>query len=118
MDRRTPTRLELHRLRYRWRERRGPLLQLHELESEERHLLAVDVFRRVGMSPGEDPYVVYSEVLEEWGVVCPHPQHMRRYSGKVPSSWPLFGHRWYTCGCCGCSCVNEDFRPSLQVGFR
>jgi len=112
MSRRTPTRIELHRLKHHWLGKRSALIPFHRLDPEEKKLVAEDVLTSIHANGGEDPYRVYADVLAAWGVVCPHPQHMRRYSGKIRAPYfPLTDHRWYDCDVCECSIFNEDFSP-------
>ena len=112
MDRGTPTKLELHRLRWHASDVKPAPLRYTQLSVEERKILAEDLFTRIYLDRAQTkPYDVFMDVLGDWGVACPHPQHRRAYSGTVLSDYPLVQHRWYLCQCCGMSCINED-----QVG--
>lgn len=115
---RIPTRIELHRLKYLWSKNQAnfsELITFAELDPASKKLVSDDVFSQIRRNGGEDRYRVYAEVLASWGIICPHPQHMRLYSGKVESPFPLASHRWYKCKCCECSCMNEDFSlPELE----
>lgn len=116
MPRRTPTRIELHRLKYHWLGRKIDLIPFDSLDQEEKKIVAEDVLNKIYLNGSKDHYRVYAEVLASWGVICPHPQHMRLYSGHVRSPYnPLTGHRWYDCQVCGCSTFNEDFRQEMSI---
>lgn len=112
----TPTRIELHRLKYHWSGKKTCLLSFDRLDPEEKKIVAQDVLTNIYLNGGKDPYGVYAEVLGKWGIVCPHPQHMRKYSGSKSSPFPLSAHRYYTCDVCGCSSFNEDFQPTRKAG--
>lgn len=112
--RRTPTRLELHRLKYHWTGKKSALLTYVQLDPEEQRQISEAVFNSVYLDKS-DPYAAYARVFSEWGVACPHPQHKRYYSGATSSIVALRDHRWYWCDCCGCSCMNEDFDPRMPL---
>jgi hypothetical protein len=118
MSPRTPTRIELHRLKYHWMGKKTDLIPFFRLDPEEKQIVAQDVLTQIYLNGGKDPYKIYAEVLNRWGIVCPHPQHMRLYSGQLSSEFPLTGHRWYSCPVCGCTCMNEDFQPTLRARAR
>lgn len=118
MSRGTPTRIELHRLRYHWLGKKADLIPFHCLDPEEKKIVAQDVLTHIYLNGGKDPYRVYAEVFASWGIVCPHPQHMRKYSGTTFSEFPLSSHRWYNCGVCGCSIFNEDFEHTMLAKAR
>ena len=107
--RETPTRLELHRLKYQHDGRRGPLLTVDSLEPEERDILSAAVFAAMQQNQGADKHVVYVDVLSQWGVMCSHPQHGRLYVGSVKSSVPMPNLKWYTCDYCGGYVINEEW---------
>lgn len=116
MSSRTPTRLELHRLKYHWSGQTLTPIPFDRLDPEEKGIVARDALTHIYLNRGQNPYQVYAEVLGNWGVVCPHPQHVRLYSGQKSSPYPLAGHRWYDCQMCGCSVFNEDFYQSRKTG--
>lgn len=104
----TPTRLELHRLKYHRDGMKGSLLSFSELSQEERAQLSNDIFQGIYLNPGRDPYEIVSEVFANWGVGCNHPQARRLYEGRERSAVPSPRFRWYTCESCGCCVINED----------
>ena len=77
--RKTPTRLEVHRLKFHQAKRKGPLMTFAELTPAEARLVMNDVFSAMVLSGSRvGPYGVYNEVLSKWGIVCPHPASQRR----------------------------------------
>jgi hypothetical protein len=107
MNRKTPTRIELHRLKFHASGRVIGLIPFDRLDQEEKKIVAQDILTNI-YTTGEDPYKVYAEVLNSWGVMCPHPQHMRSYNGKS-SLYPIREVRWYKCLMCHCSIINDEF---------
>lgn len=97
----TPTRLEVHRLKYHQNGGRGPLLTISELSTEEKDLLTTEVMKdirvqRLTFVDKTDASVwdaAYLDVLQDWGVICHHPRR------SVTSLKVTPGHR---CGLCGC----------------
>jgi hypothetical protein len=96
----TPTRLELHRLKFHQNGRVGPRLSLQQLSDAEKELIQHDLLedvrvKRIDFTGDLDEEVfdqVYLEVLCSWGVMCTHP------SGSLqPSRHPLAR----TCSVCG-----------------
>jgi len=116
MSRQTPTRIELHRLKFHWNKGLGPLIPFDVLSPDEKRILAEEILTKIHLNKGRSPYEVYAEILSLWGVACCHPQHMRKYSGTKESQFPLLDHRWYNCQVCKCSVMNEDFEPKKKTG--
>ena len=116
MPERSPTRIELHKLKYHWLGRKTGMIEFHRLDDEEKKIVANDILHKIYESGGEDPYGVYAEVLAQWGIVCPHPQHMRSYGGTKKSEFPLTSFRWYNCEVCKCTTMNEDYEVTKKVG--
>jgi len=108
MSRKTPTRIEIHRLKRHLNGPKSELIPFHDLDDKERVIVSESIFSKIYTSK-KDPYEAYAEVLDDWGIICPHPQHMKLYSGTVASLFPLFPHKWYKCQVCDCLCINEDF---------
>lgn len=81
-----------------------------QLNEQESFAVRRELFSRISQSPGSDPYVVFAQVLADYGVGCEHPQERRLYSGKFRSYFPMTEHLWYSCKSCGCSVLNEDFK--------
>jgi hypothetical protein len=103
MPRRTPTRLELHRLRYHKENHRLPLLPMSSLDTIEKLLISKDFFSRLFFERRlSHPYEVYGEVLSSWGIMCPHPQ-----LGKDS-----------VCGCCGSRVLGARLQPASQRAMR
>jgi hypothetical protein len=77
----TPTRLEVHRLKYHQNGRRGPLLKYIELDTVEKGLIQTELLqdvriKRIDFTGELDEQIydsVYMEVLSDWGVACSHP---------------------------------------------
>lgn len=100
--RKTPSRLELHRLRYNANGRRGPLLTIHELDDYEKDIIQQELLKdvRVQRLTFTDPMDeeiydgVYLKVLSEWGIMCNHPHY---------SVEPIKNSAGYRCGVCGCA---------------
>lgn len=110
----TPTRLELHRLKYHKEGMKVSLLTMDELEPEEHSQLSADFFQTVRKNPGRDPYEVYVEVMADWGVMCHHPQSRRLYEGNLKFDYPNSSYRWYLCTCCGSHVPNNMKTPPTQ----
>jgi hypothetical protein len=97
----TPTRLEVHRLKFHQNGRRGTLLTISELSSEEKDILTKEVMKDirvqkltfVNRSDAEIWDGAYLEVLQDWGVICHHPRRSVTSLKKTP------GHRCELCGC-------------------
>lgn len=109
-SRKTPTELELHRLKFHSKGKKSRRVSLDSLDDGDKKLFADDVFTRV-YSEKKEPYSAYAEALDDWGVSCPHPQHLRSYDGKL-SQIPIVDVKWYNCSLCECSVFNEDFEDS------
>lgn len=108
--RKTPTRLELHRLRFHRDGGRGEFLSYDDLDLAERHILSQEVFTTIYLDGRKrDPYIICAEVFASWGVMCPHPLEVRLYGGTEKKPFGSGTHRWYLCKACGCSTRNEDF---------
>jgi hypothetical protein len=81
----TPTRLELHRLRYNQAGRRGALLRLEYLDQNEKDIINREIIQDVRVKrldfTGDDDERIFDEaqgeVLAEYGVMCPHPKYAR-----------------------------------------
>lgn len=103
-----PTRLDLHRFKFHKDGEKGALLSLKDLSTEEMAILSTEIFSQMQKRDPEktDMYEVYTGVLADWGVMCPHPQHKRLYEGKVESPVPKLNFKWYRCLACGCEVVN------------
>lgn len=111
-----PTRLELHRLKYRSAEGKHPLIPWAELSDFEKNQFSKQFFNALFLDKQRrDPYTVYVEELFSWGIMCPHPQHKRLYGGTVRSESPVDSYRWYLCECCQCP-VPNDAIPSRFLG--
>lgn len=90
----------------------GPLLPLDELAPDEVALVNqtfLEFCRRDRVDGIDEIYRAYIEALHEWGVMCPHPQHQRRYGGWQRSDVPVSfdDNRWFDCGLCGASVINR-----------
>lgn len=109
--RKTPGRLELHRLKYHWSGKSIPLMDYYSLDIWERKMLMDDVFKQVSMRKiHRDPYSVFIDVISSWGVACPHPQHRRLYREKFFSDYNL-DEPWFECTVCGCMVLNTEYSP-------
>lgn len=93
-----PTKLDLHRAKYHMSN--IELLLYYELEEEDRSRISSEFFALIKRSPELDHYTVFSELLSEWGVMCPHPQDQRLYSGREKMLMHSDKHRWFFCSCC------------------
>jgi hypothetical protein len=104
MPRNRPTRLELHRLRYRKEGHKIPLLDMSALDPIEKVLVSNDFFSRLFLERRiSHPYEVYGEVLSSWGLMCPHPQPVRKDS---------------VCGCCGAQVIRDRHEPAAKRAMR
>lgn len=111
-----PTRLELHRLKFRAAEGKHPLLPWTDLSEFERGLFSKQFFQSLFLDrQRRDPYEILRQEYAGWGIMCPHPQHLRLYGGKVKSDVPTGDHRWYLCKCCD-GYVPNDVPPTWFVG--
>jgi hypothetical protein len=80
------------------------MLTLESLDEPSRDVLSREVFSNLSSSRGSrDPYEVVSETLNEWGIMCSHPQPQRLYGGKERAYLPeLASVPWFLCESCGC----------------
>ena len=90
----------------------GPLLVLETLGPDEVALVNrsfLERCQRDRVTGIDDIYGAYVSSLHEWGIMCPHPQHRRRYDGWHGSDVPLpFDESpWYDCGLCGTAVINR-----------
>lgn len=121
--RRTPCRLELHRLRFQRDGRRGPLLRIEQLDPVEKEMIQQDLraARAERVDPDERSMArTQAEVFAEWGVMCPHPN-----SSLDPISPNLTlidvkngkSARVHVCRCdaCGASVFPRMWRIDLQL---
>lgn len=83
-------RLMSHRRDFYKQNKLGSLLDYRKLDDSEKIFLAVKVFRAIRLLPNRDPYQLFSELLYNWGIMCPHPNARRR---------SVSGH--YACDACG-----------------
>lgn len=105
--RKTPTRLDVHRLLYHWLGRKTSLLQFDSLDEEEKKTISNAVFTNMYLNRDADKYAVYAETLSDWGVMCPHPQHMRVYPDGSSSHFHDFSQRWFSCRVCNCTVFTD-----------
>ena len=76
----TPTRLEVHRLKYNQLGRQGPLLTYGDLDRKEKQFLQDQLLKDVRVAnigvTGDNDEVIYDQVLlgllAEFGIMCPH----------------------------------------------
>jgi len=99
--RKTPSRLESHRLKHNQQGRRGPLLRVSDLTDFEKDLIYKEVLqdirvKRCTFDKAEtvemDSQVfdqVEMEVFAEWGIICHHPSYFHSAQKN-------------TCSVCGC----------------
>ena len=92
--RKTPSRLESHRLKYNQLGRKGPLLRLEDLTKYEKDLIYGEVLQDIRVKRAsfddasnveEDARVfdeVEMEVFAEWGVICHHPAYFYSKQGN------------------------------------
>ena len=98
----TPTRLEVHRLKWHQNGRRGPMLSYAELDGVEKEILQKELLQDVRIKwidftgdMDEQIYdQVYLEVLSSWGVACPHPTSALKRSEHA-----------LLCSTCGCDII-------------
>jgi hypothetical protein len=99
----TPSRLEIHRLKFHQNGRRGPLVRYSELDAYEKELIQKELLqdvrvKRIDFTGDMDEEIfdqVYLEVLSNWGVACPHP------FGSIEG-----GLHAPHCRACGCSVIS------------
>ncbi len=106
------TRLEAHRQRWESEGRLGNLLRLEELDRDEVAIVNrsfLDRCKSQGYQGVDGIYSAYAHTLHEWGVMCPHPQHLRLYDGWHRTDVPLpsVESPWFDCGLCGAAVINR-----------
>ena len=106
------TRLERHRIEFENARRMGPLLPLDDLDPEEVALVNrsfLERCRRDRVDGIDQMYEAYVGSLHEWGVMCPHPQHLRLYDGwqRSDSPLPFTESPWFSCGICRAAVMNR-----------
>lgn len=105
---RPPTRLDMHRAKRTQMGLMGPLLRIDELSSVEQQIISDEVFKKIRRRKlEEDHFSIYLEVLNEWGIICPHPIEKRLYVGRYRSKMPTASYSWFKCEACSCLTVNE-----------
>ncbi len=109
---RTETRLERHRQVFVESKFVGQLLRIDDLDPVEIELLNAEFFdrcRRRGVTDLSEIYQAYIETLHSWGVMCPHPQHLRTYEGLYRSMAPpsFSDSAWFNCDLCGAGVINR-----------
>lgn len=91
------TRLQVHKNHFNKirSNRSGPgnYLTLESLSNEEKELIFKDFLRRIGPENESTlkQSILYSEILGEWGVMCPHVLEFREYKSD----------RYFECFSCG-----------------
>lgn len=97
----SPTKLELHRLKYQATGGKHRLLAWSDLTDDERRTVSRDIFLAL-RSHGQDRdyYEIYLEVLMEWGIMCPHPNHLKTYIDRP--------HLHFRCSMCGTESAFDD----------
>lgn len=104
----TPTRLEIHRLKYNQAGRRGTSLNILQLSDVEKDILNSEILQdvrvqRIDFTGDMDEQIfneVQARVFAEWGVMCPHPgmSALERSTGQecpscgalvMPKGWQL-----------------------------
>lgn len=106
------TRLEEHRKALEDAGRLGPLLQVDVLSSEEVALVNrtfLERCRRDRVEGIDQIYGAYVRSLNEWGVMCPHPQAHRLYDGWFRTDVPVtfVESVWFDCGLCHSAVINK-----------
>jgi hypothetical protein len=102
------TKWDIHIESWKKFKKKGPLIALDDLESNERSWLATKIFQLFGPLDEQSKYEAYMNVLHEYGIMCPHPQHKRLYGGTEQLPKPSDQHLWYDCTMCSCTVLNED----------
>lgn len=101
----TPTRLELHRLRFNRDGHTGSLLSFDELDERERDIISHEFFETLHVSGSmRDPYEAIVKVFSSWGIMCIHPEERR-----VACS------HGYVCNCCGCIVIENKRTEETSV---
>jgi hypothetical protein len=104
--RKTPSRLELHRLKYHRDGYRGPLLSVHELDDYDRDLIQNELLKevksqRVSFTDPADQKMfdkISLQVLTMWGIACMHPHASLTFLPDIGV---------YQCGVCECELVGK-----------
>lgn len=108
------SKIELHKLEYH----NGGMtpLSYRDLNDDDLAIISRAIFSRIATERDRDYDEVMSDVLREWGIVCPHPVHRRAYDRmKIKSATPLSQFRWFFCECCSMNSRNEYWVPSSPV---
>jgi len=107
-----------HRKLWEENKRQGPLMRAGELSLDAATRISRMIIERVKMRAGgekdPDPQVYYQALLEvfsEWGIMCPHPEHLRGYSSKavetvVTDGVGMIFSRWFSCSLCNAAVIN------------
>lgn len=88
------------------------MLRYEDLTTEEQALVYTTFMARVRHVQSEDIvsfHRTYTEVLHEWGVMCPHHQAYRLYDGWTSSDTPVpfEESRWFRCSLCDSLVINR-----------
>lgn len=108
------SRLEEHRKAFIANGRIGPLLRIEDLTHEETQTVYkafVSDQRLAEAETNEDFCRVYTSILIDHGVMCPHPTVFRSYGSSRTSGYgdviPFDRQRWYLCPICDAICINR-----------
>jgi hypothetical protein len=108
---RTETRLESHRREFEEARRLGPMVRIEDLDQGEIDLINAEFLERCNGRAEDinEIYEAYIQTLNNWGIICPHPQGHRRYDGYHRTDVPLrFDEcRWYECALCRALVINR-----------
>ena len=108
------TRLDEHRKAFVARGRVGALLKIEDLshdETQQIYKAFVTDPRLEDAETNEDFCRVYTSVLNDHGVMCPHPTVFRKYGTQQTSGFgeviPFERQRWFRCPICDAICINR-----------
>lgn len=85
---------------------KGPLMTIDMVSSEDMHVINKHVWSLFRKSPGVDIMDLYLVAFNNLGIMCPHPQMYRLYSGKR-YYYPVATAKWFFCEVCECNVINE-----------
>lgn len=88
------------------------LIHIDDIDKSDLSMIAAEVFKLAESI--EDPYEAYIKVISKYGIMCPHPQNKRLYGGYLKSASQRFDFRWFNCGMCECSVIDDSYDESSE----
>lgn len=98
----------------------GERIDLDSIDDKNLKSIISEIFSAIKKSDSSDsisPYKVYLSILNKYGIMCPHPTHLRLYSGRemLSNQTRSYTHKWFSCKMCDCRVINPFFDNEQQA---